>query len=68
MQNQMPVFAVDRYKIFWSCQVYHQFQLFLKGMTGYMNRRYLFINNIGPSSVKVIDDLGDGLLISGNKF
>ena len=63
--SQMSVFTMNRNRIFWSYQRIDQFDFFLAGMSGYVN---ILENNLCTLHGQLIDNLGNGFLISRNRI
>ena len=62
----MPLLTVDRHKESGLAQGVNDLQLLLAGVTGNMQTLALFIDHIGTLPVKLVDDLGNSLFVTGD--
>src|SRR5918999_1230039 len=68
VSHEMAVFSMNRNKIARPSQSEHRFELLLTGMARHVNLRHLFIVDLGAAPVKVIDQIGDRLLIARDEL
>ena len=68
MAHEVAILAVNWHEVARSRQLEHGFQFLLAGMTRDMNFRDLFVVNLCAASIEVVDQIGDGFLVSGNEF
>src|SRR5580700_5469867 len=66
MAKEMPIFAMQRNKIFWPAELQEDFLLFLAGVAGNVNRRRApaFVVNQNASPEKMIDHAEDRFLVA----
>src|ERR1044071_4461299 len=68
VSHQVAILAVDRHEVARPGELEHRLQLFLARMAGNVNLRDLLVVHLRATPVKMIDQIGNRLLVAGNEL